>query len=300
MARTGWFGRRARNTTAMDSVPEGIATKCEKCGTIQFARDFEKNLQVCGRCGFHHRLTAGERIEITADPDSFYEVDSELFSRDPLNFPDYRQKYEKARENTGLGEAIVTGTCTIEGRSTVLGVADFTFIGGSMGSVVGEKIARAADKALEEGIPLILFSASGGARMHEGILALMQMSKTSAAVAMLDKARIPYISVLTDPTTGGVFASYAAIGDIILAEPGATIGFAGRRVGNQDVGQRLPENFQTSEYQHEHGMIDRIVPRKDMRQALGSLLAFFQNGAPKARSRKRKTDSAESTSTAAA
>ena len=297
MARTGWFGRRARNTTAMDSVPEGIATKCEKCGTIQFARDFEKNLQVCGRCGFHHRLTAVDRIEITADAESFIELDSELASKDPLNFPDYRQKYEKARENTGIGEAIVTGVCTVEGKPAVLGVADFMFIGGSMGSVVGEKIARAGDKALEEGIPLILFSASGGARMHEGILALMQMAKTCAVVARLDKARIPYISVLTDPTTGGVFASYAAIGDVVLAEPGATVGFAGRRVGNQDVGQRLPDNFQTSEYQHEHGMIDRIVPRKDMRPALGSLLTFFQNGAPKPRSRKRKADTGESTGT---
>ena len=299
MARTGWFGRRSRNTTAMDSVPEGIATKCEKCGTIQFARDFEKNLQVCGRCGFHHRLSAADRIEITADPDSFFEIDSEMASKDPLNFPEYRQKYERAKDNTGLLEALVTGTCTIEGRPAVLGVADFSFIGGSMGSVVGEKIARAADRALEEGIPLILFSASGGARMHEGVLALLQMAKTSAAVARLDKAAIPYISVLTDPTTGGVFASYAAIGDVILAEPGATVGFAGRRVGNQDVGQRLPDNFQTSEYQWEHGMIDRIVPRKDMPSALGSLLGFFQNGAPKARPRRKKSEPAALTDDAA-
>src|SRR5687768_16686730 len=249
MARTGWFGRKGRDTGAMESVPEGIATKCEKCDTIQFARDFEKNLQVCGRCGHHHRLSAVERIEITADVDSFVELDAHLASKDPLNFPEYRQKYEKARDTCGISEAIVTGTCSIEERAAVLGVADFAFIGGSMGSVVGEKIARAADRAMEEGIPRILFSASGGARMHEGVLALMQMAKTSAAVARLDKARIPYVSVLTDPTTGGVFASYAAIGDVILAEPGATVGFAGRRVGNQDVGQRLPENFQTSEYQ---------------------------------------------------
>jgi acetyl-CoA carboxylase carboxyl transferase subunit beta len=158
--------------------------------------------------------------------------------------------------------------------------------------VVGEKIARAAERSIEDGMPLILFSASGGARMHEGILALMQMAKTSAAIARLDQARIPYVSVLTDPTTGGVFASYAAIGDIILAEPGATVGFAGRRVGNQDVGQRLPENFQTSEYQFEHGMIDRIVPRKDMRAALGTLLGFFQNGAPRRRPRRSQVSSA--------
>jgi len=291
MARSGWFGRKGKNTGAMESVPEGIATKCEKCDTIQFARDFEKNLQVCSRCGHHHRVSAIERIEITADPDSFVEMDSHLASKDPLSFPEYREKYERARDNTGLSEAIVTGVCTIEERSAVLGVADFSFIGGSMGSVVGEKIARAADKAMEEGIPLILFSASGGARMHEGVLALMQMAKTSAAVARLDKARIPYVSVLTDPTTGGVFASYAAIGDVVLAEPGATIGFAGRRVGNQDLGQRLPENFQTSEYQWEHGMIDRIVPRRDLRPALGSLLVFFANGAPKARTRRKKADS---------
>lgn len=292
MARTGWFGRKGKNTGAMENVPEGIATKCEKCGTIQFAQDFEKNMQVCARCGYHHRLSAGERIEITVDPDSFEEIDSHLASRDPLNFPEYRQKYEKARESTDISEAIVTGTCTIEGRPALLGVADFSFIGGSMGSVVGEKIARAADKAMESGIPLILFSASGGARMHEGILALMQMAKTSASIAQLDKARIPYISVLTDPTTGGVFASYAAIGDVILAEPGATVGFAGRRVGHQDVGQRLPENFQTSEYQFEHGMIDRIVPRRDMRPALGSLLSFFQNGSPKPQQRRSRVQSA--------
>src|SRR5438874_4596156 len=149
MARTGWFGRRSRNTTAMDDVPEGIATKCEKCGTIQFARDFEKNLQVCGRCGFHHRLSAPERIEITADIDSFNEIDSLLISKDPLNFPEYREKYEKARDKTDLSEAIITGTCAIEGRPAVMGVADFAFIGGSMGSVVGEKIARAADRAME-------------------------------------------------------------------------------------------------------------------------------------------------------
>ena len=289
--RGGWFGRKGRDTGAMESVPEGIATKCEKCGTIQFARDFEKNLQVCGRCGFHHRLSAGERIDITVDPDSFVEMDALLSSKDPLGFPEYRAKYEKARESTGLPEAMVTGTCAIEGRPAVLGVADFAFIGGSMGSVVGEKIARAADRSLEEGIPLVLFSASGGARMHEGLLALMQMAKTSAAVARLDRARVPYISVLTDPTTGGVFASYAAIGDVVLAEPGATVGFAGRRVGQQDVGQRLPENFQTSEYQWEHGMIDRIVPRRDIRPALSSLLAFFQNGAPKARTRRAKAES---------
>ena len=291
MARTGWFGRKGRDTGAMESVPEGIATKCEKCDTIQFARDFEKGLQVCSRCGHHHSLSAIERIEITADPDSFVELDSHLVSKDPLNFPEYREKYERARDSTGISEAMVTGVCTIEERPAVLGVADFAFIGGSMGSVVGEKIARAADKSMEEGIPLILFSASGGARMHEGVLALMQMAKTSAAVARLDKARIPYISVLTDPTTGGVFASYAAIGDVILAEPGATVGFAGRRVGNQDVGQRLPENFQTSEYQWEQGMIDRIVPRRDLRPALGSLLAFFANGAPKARTRRKKAES---------
>ncbi len=282
MAHSGWFGRRARNAAAMEGVPEGIATKCEKCGAILFARDFERHLKVCSKCGHHHRLNARERLAMTVDEGSFREMDGAVQSGDPLGFPDYREKLQRARDATGIVDAVVTGTGTIEGCPTVVGVADFAFIGGSMGSAVGEKIVRAVEHGLAERLPVIMFTASGGARMHEGLLALMQMAKTSAAFARLDRARLPYICVLTDPTTGGVFASYAMLGDIILAEPGATIGFAGRRVGNQDVGARLPDNFQTSEFQWEHGMIDRIVPRKDMKPALSSLLTFFSEDRPHA------------------
>jgi len=246
-------------------VPEGVATKCDSCSAILFARDFERNLKVCTRCGHHHRMNVRERLAITVDEDSFEEMDPDITSLDPLGFPEYKEKLRRAEDSTGLADAIVTGTGTI--------------IGGSMGSVVGEKIVRAMEHALAERLPVIMFSASGGARMHEGLLALMQMAKTCAWVARLDRSRIPYINVLTDPTTGGVFASYASLGDVILAEPGATIGFAGRRVGNQDVGARLPDNFQTSEFQLEHGMIDRVIPRKELKQSLASLLGFFAEGA---------------------
>ena len=263
-----------------ESVPEGFATKCEKCAAILFARDFERSFKVCSKCGFHHRMNVAERLEITVDEGSFVEMDANLSSKDPLNFPEYKEKLKKAKIASGREDAIVTGTATIEGHPVVLGVAAFGFVGGSMGSVVGEKIVRAIERGLQDRTPVVMFTASGGARMQEGLLALMQMAKTSAAVALLDKARIPYITVLTDPTTGGVFASYAAIGDIVLAEPGATVGFAGRRVGNQDVGMRLPANFQTSEFQLEHGVVDRIVPRKDLRAALAGLLAFFAEEAP--------------------
>lgn len=275
MARTGWFLRRTRNTRAMESVPDGIATKCQACNAILFARDFERNLKVCTKCGHHHKLSARERIAITVDEGSFQEMDSLLTSRDPLHFPEYADKLQRAKESTGLNEAVVTGTATIEGYPVVLGVSDFGFIGGSMGSVVGEKLARAMEWGVHERTPVVLFTASGGARMQEGLLALLQMAKTAAAVAQLARAAVPYITVLTDPTIGGVYASYAALGDIVLAEPGATVGFAGRRVANQDISGKLPDNFQTSEFQWEHGMIDRIVPRKEMRTRLANLLTFF-------------------------
>jgi acetyl-CoA carboxylase carboxyl transferase subunit beta len=209
------------------------------------------------------------------EEDTFVEMDSHLASRDPLGFPEYKEKLARANSSSSSSEAVVTGTATIEGRPVVIGVADFSYMGGSMGSVVGEKIARAMEHAILERLPVIMFTASGGARMQEGLFSLMQMAKTSAAAAQLDSAVLPYIAVLTDPTTGGVYASYACLGDVILAEPGAIIGFAGRRVGNQDAGARLPDNFQTSEFQWEHGMVDRIVHRKELRAALASLLGFF-------------------------
>ncbi len=278
MPRNGWFSRRSRTARAMESVPDGIATKCVKCNEILFARDFERNLKVCPKCGHHHRLNARERLAITVDEDSFIAMDEALLSQDPLGFPEYAEKFQRARANTGQTEAILTGTAAIESHPCVIGVADFSFMGGSMGSVVGERIARAMESGLERRLPVVMFTASGGARMQEGLLALMQMVKTSAAAGKLDRAGVPYIVVLTDPTTGGVYASYACLGDIILAEPGAIVGFAGRRVANQDMGTRLPDNFQTSEFQAEHGMVDRIVPRKEIRPALANLLSFFAEG----------------------
>lgn len=298
MAGRGWFGRQRREQPA-EGVPEGIATKCDGCGQIIFARDLERNLKVCPKCGFHHRLSALERLEITVDEDSFVEMDANLASKDPLNFPDYREKLARARSTSTSSEAVVTGRATIEGRPVILGIADFDFMGGSMGSVVGEKIARAMERGIAERLPVVMFSASGGARMQEGLLSLMQMAKTSAAAGRLDRERIPYVVVLTNPTTGGVYASYACLGDVILAEPGAIVGFAGRRVGNQDVGGRLPDNFQTSEFQWEHGMVDRIVQRKELRAALAALLSFFEESepveaapAPKTRKTTRKANGA--------
>lgn len=276
MSAGGWFGRRGR-ARAMDSVPDGLALKCEACDEIIFAKALERTLQVCPKCGYHRRLGAQDRLEATVDEDSFVEMDRELQPSDPLLFPDYADKIRLAREKTGLDEALVTGRASIEGMQVLIAVSDFGFMGGSMGSVYGEKITRTFERAADERLPAVVFSASGGARMQEGLIALMQMAKTSAAVQRLARARVPYISVLTNPTTGGVFASYASLADVTLAEPGAVVGFAGRRVGRQDLGGHLPANFQTSEFQLEHGMVDRIVPRRDMRGALAYLLRFFSD-----------------------
>ena len=286
MAARGWFGRQKKERD-MENVPEGFATKCAGCGQIIFARDLERSLKVCPKCGHHHRLTALERLDMTVDEDSFVEMDANLVSRDPLGFPDYKEKLARAEATSTSSEAVVTGRAALDGRPLIIGVADFGFMGGSMGSVVGEKIARAMERGLREQLPVVMFTASGGARMQEGLLSLMQMAKTSAAAGKLDRAAVPYIVVLTDPTTGGVFASYACLGDVILAEPGAIVGFAGRRVGNQDLGGRLPDNFQTSEFQLEHGMVDRIVQRKEMKAALSGLLAFFEEPVPEVPKTKR-------------
>ncbi len=281
MAVSGWFGRKRKDGSPAEGVPDGIAVKCSSCSQILFVRDFERNQKVCTKCGHHHRLNAHERLEITVDEDSFEEIDAVLQSADPLLFPEYREKLHKAKNTSTSSEAVITGTATVEGFPVVIGIADFTFMGGSMGSVVGEKIARAIEVGIEKRFPVIMFTASGGARMQEGLLSLMQMAKTSAAVGRLGTNGIPFIVVLTDPTTGGTYASYSCLGDVILAEPGAIIGFAGRRVGNQEVGVKLPDNFQTSEFQLEHGMIDRIVPRKDLPLALKTLLEFFALSAVK-------------------
>ncbi len=275
-----WLRRPKYGSLQRREMPAGLWARCPRCQKLIYRKELERNLRVCPRCGYHHRLSASERLEITLDPGSFREYDAGLTSADPLAFEGYAAKLAEARARTGRPEAVLTGEGTIDGWRTVVGALDFFFMGGSMGSAVGEKVARAAERARESRLPLILFSASGGARMQEGVLSLMQLAKTSAAVGRLHDAGVPYISVLCDPTTGGVTASFAFLGDVILAEPGALIGFAGRRVIEQTIRRRLPEDFQTAEFCLQKGLIDMVVPRSEMRGTLARLLAFF--GAPRA------------------
>jgi acetyl-CoA carboxylase carboxyl transferase subunit beta len=253
-------------------------TKCPGCGEILYRKEAERRLNLCPKCGRHLRLTTDQRLVLLVDRGSFEEMDATMVAGDPLSFQDsvpYPERLRDAQKRTGRTEAVVTGVAMIEGRKVALGIFDFAFLGGSLGSAVGEKITRLAERALAERLPLVLVSASGGARMQEGILSLMQMAKVSAALSRLRDARIPYISVLTDPTTGGVAASLAMLGDVNLAEPGALIGFAGPRVIEQAIGQSLPEGFQTSEFLLAHGMLDLVVERKMLRPALARLLAWM-------------------------
>lgn len=257
-------------------IPDGLWVKCEVCNHILYHKDLEQNLKVCLKCGNHFRIGARERIKQLVDEGSFTELFSTLSPANPLNFPDYEKKLQKSEQVTGLKEGVITGTASILGNPCVLAVMDFFFMGGSMGSVVGEKITRAFEYAAEHNLPMITVSASGGARMHEGILSLMQMAKTCQALNRLSEKRCVYISVLSDPTTGGVFASFASQGDIIIAEPRALIGFAGARVIQQTIRQTLPSGFQRAEFLLEHGMIDMIVNRKELRETLARLLRFHQ------------------------
>ncbi|MBE0465684.1 MAG: acetyl-CoA carboxylase carboxyltransferase subunit beta [Candidatus Desulforudis sp.] len=252
-------------------IPEGLWIKC-RCGEILFSKDLGRNHKVCQKCGHHFRLTAWERIQLTMDPDSFVEFTDDLESRDLLEFPGYAAKLAAAQEQTGLCEAVVTGEGMLGGHRVVLAVMDAHFIMGSMGTVVGEKVARAIEQAVEKQVPLVIFSASSGARMQEGILSLMQMGKTAAAIGRLDRAGLLYISVLTDPTLGGVSASFAFLGDIILAEPGALIGFAGPRVIEQTIRQKLPDGFQQAEFMQEHGFVDVVMPRNRLRDTIIKIL----------------------------
>lgn len=253
-------------------IPEGLMNKCPNCGTIQYSKELEKNLKVCNVCGYHYKLNGQERIAMTVDEDSFVEFDALMVSEDPLQFPDYTDKLAKAQNVSGLRDAIVTGTATLGGFPVVLGAMSFDFMGGSLGSVVGEKITKVFEYAIDHKVPAIIFSTSGGARMQESILSLMQMAKTSAAVAKLNEQGGLFISVITDPTFGGVSASFAMLGDLIIAEPGSSFGFTGRRVIEQTIRQKLPESFQTAEFNLEHGQLDKVVPRKDMREVLIKLL----------------------------
>ena len=246
--------------------------KCPRCQDTSPLSRYEELHRVCPKCNYHGRLSAQERIAITVDKESFREFDSSMKSLDPLDFPEYNEKQEELRESTGLNDAVVTGTATIKGSPVVIGVMDSRYMMGSMGSVVGEKIARAFEYATENGLPVVMFTASGGARMQEGIVSLMQMAKTTGAVKLHSDAGGLYIAVMTDPTTGGVTASFASLGDIIIAEPKVLIGFAGRRVIEGTIKQRLPEAFPLAEFMHEKGFVDMIVERRKMRSVLSHLL----------------------------
>lgn len=280
-----WFRKKS---SRIESVPagerrvktEGIFVKCTKCDAALYKRELEESLQVCTHCNFHFRLDARSRIEWLFDDNRHEELDAEVTSLDPLEFVDtkpYPERLERAKKTSGLPEAILNATGKVGGHKVFAGVMDFNFLGGSMGSAVGEKVTRLIERAIDERGAVVTFAASGGARMQEGTLSLMQMAKVSAALAQLDEARLPFISVLTDPTTGGVTASFAMLGDVIIAEPRALIGFAGPRVIEQTIRQKLPENFQTSEFLLEHGMIDAVVDRREMRSYLIKLLNFMVN-----------------------
>lgn len=272
----GWFNKSSKKTET--EIPDGLFVVCAKCKSHVYKEEYEKTFKVCPKCGFHDRLTAKERLDLIVDPGTFREFNQHIGCNDPLKFVEakgsYAEKAKSAVESTGMNEAVLTGSGDIGGIRAVLAVMDFRFLGGSLASGTGEKILLAAEHALRMKRALIIFSASGGARMHEGVIALMQMAKTCAGISRLDKARLPYISVMTDPTFGGVSASYATVGDINIAEPGAMIGFAGRRVIEQTIKQKLPEDFQTAEYLLEHGFMDAIVNRADLKKYLHNVLQY--------------------------
>lgn len=267
-------------TSSKSEIPEGLWMKCDGCRQTVYRAEVEQNMKVCPLCGRHYRLDAWTRVAITVDADSFVETHANLQSADPLHFSvgdeSYKQRIERAQTASNLNEALLTGKALLGGCPIALGVMDSEFIMGSMGSVVGEKFCRLVHDALTARCPLIVFAASGGARMQEGILALMQMAKTADAVRCMQDARLPYISVLTDPTTGGVWASFASLGDFVIAEPGAYIGFAGKRLIMGALKVKLPDGFQSAEYQMENGFLDAIVKRQDMRGYLMRLTSFFR------------------------
>ncbi|QWV98316.1 acetyl-CoA carboxylase, carboxyltransferase subunit beta [Geomonas nitrogeniifigens] len=281
-----WFKRdnppMARGAEHKVKVPEGLWTKCVSCNETIYTKDIESNLNVCPKCGHHYRISTKKRIELLIDEGTFTEFDAGMVSVDFLEFKDsksYQDRIDQALAKGGSKDAIVCGSGKIEGTPVQLCVFDFSFMGGSMGSVVGEKITRGIERALEQGTPCIIVSASGGARMQESILSLMQMAKTSAALAKLREAGLPFVSILTDPTTGGVTASFAMLGDVNMAEPKALIGFAGPRVIEQTIRQKLPQGFQRSEYLLDHGMVDVIVERSKMKAQLSSILKMLYKAA---------------------
>jgi acetyl-CoA carboxylase carboxyl transferase subunit beta len=282
-----WFKRKGQPERPDDNEErtvrtEGLFVKCQGCEEMLLRREIDENLSVCPRCGHHHRISAAERLSLTLDDDDWSELDADMSSNDPLHFVDtksYRKRLRQMQESTGLKDALITAQGAIGGRPAIVCAMELAFVGGSLGAVVGEKITRAIELAIAERSPLIVFSASGGARMQEGAISLMQMAKISAALARLDEEALPFISVLTDPTTGGVTASFAMLGDLNIAEPGALIGFAGPRVIEQTIKQKLPEGFQRAEFLLEHGMLDAVVKRKDLKSFIVESLTFMgRNG----------------------
>src|ERR687894_245808 len=280
-----WFRKKGQKIEAVPAdervvKTEGVFRKCPACDEALYKKDLEEALQVCPPCGYHFRIGARERLAILYDNADYVELDAEVISHDPLNFTDtkpYPQRLEQAKGSTGLPEAIINARGKINGHTVYAGAMDFSFLGGSMGSAVGEKVTRLVERAIKERAAVITITSSGGARMQEGTLSLLQMAKVSSALAQLDKSRLPFISVLTDPTTGGVTASFAMLGDVIIAEPKALIGFAGPRVIEQTIRQKLPKDFQKSEFLLDHGMIDAIVDRRELRDYVIKLLNFMMN-----------------------
>ncbi|MGB7250463.1 MAG: acetyl-CoA carboxylase, carboxyltransferase subunit beta [Phormidesmis sp.] len=284
MSLFDWFAnRRKTGLISQDGqereIADGLWTKCERCDTLTYAKDLKANQQVCPDCGYHHRIFSTRRIEQLIDADTWSPTDTQISPTDPLRFRDrkaYADRIRDTQAKTKLIDGVQTGTGKLDGEPVALGVMDFRFMGGSMGSVVGEKLTRLIERATADQLPVLIVCASGGARMQEGMLSLMQMAKISAALERHQASRLLYIPILTHPTTGGVTASFAMLGDIILAEPEATIGFAGRRVVEQTVREKLPEGFQTSEYLLRHGFVDKIVPRTQLKQVLAQLIRLHQ------------------------
>lgn len=274
-----WFKRTPKPApTTRRTIPDGLWTKCDRCGEIIYVKELEKALWVCSKCAFHFRIKHGDYLNILTDSGSFREYDQNLVSLDPLRFRDskkYPDRIAAARKKTGLNDGVIAGLATLDGRQISMAVMDFGFVGGSMGSVVGEKIARAIERSLEFQIPLVIVSCSGGARMQEGILSLLQMAKTSVLLSKLSDIHVPFVSVLTNPTTAGVMASFASLGDVIIAEPGALLGFAGRRVIEQTIGEKLPDDFQSSEFLEKHGFLDKIVHRHELHSTVSLLLDYM-------------------------
>jgi acetyl-CoA carboxylase carboxyl transferase subunit beta len=284
MSLIDWFANIRKNETPIQKqqereIADGLWTKCSVCGTVAYAKDLQANQMVCSECNYHERVDSDERIKQLIDPKTWKPLGEEIVPTDPLKFRDrkeYRLRLQDYQAKTGLTDAVKTGTGTLDGLPVALGVMDFRFMGGSMGSVVGEKLCRSIEYATAERIPVVIICASGGARMQEGMLSLMQMAKISGALYRHQEAKLLYIPVLTHPTTGGVTASFAMLGDVILAEPKATIGFAGRRVIEQTLREKLPEGFQTSEYLLQHGFVDAIVPRTQLKKTLAQLIGLHQ------------------------